>query len=263
MLALILGVGLAAFFLTTHPQAAEILPHQAVYNMKLGSANGDSGVALVQGTLLLVWEDGCEDWVVSQRLFLRMSRDDVAFTTSSAFDTRESKDGLNFSFEDTTVREPGGAEHGLGSARLITPGSEGSLILDEPEAGQYVLPGGTIFPTAQMVDILARAEAGERIMTHLVYDGTDGATLFDVTTVVAEPTEMIVEDVAGGYIEVWPMRFAYYRHDATDSLPEVEIGADIQANGIARSIVFDYGTFVVESVLTSIEALPEASCTQP
>jgi hypothetical protein len=37
----------------------------------------------------------------------------------------------------------------------------------------------------------------------------------------------------------------------------------VQANGIARRIVFDYGTFTVESKLTSIEALPAAECPGP
>jgi hypothetical protein len=258
-----LSAGFATFCATASAQSVDILPHQAAYDMKLGSSHGDGGVDSVRGTLLLVWEDGCDDWLISQRLFLRITRDDVAFTTSSAFDTRESKDGLNFSFEDTTVREPGGAEHAIGAARLIALGGEGSLVLDEPEAGQYVLPRGTVFPTAQMIEILARAQAGERIMNHVVYDGTDGATLFDVTTVVAEPKKMTVEDVAGGHVVVWPMRIAYYRHDATDPLPDVEIGADIQENGIARRIVFDYGSFTVESDLTSIDALPAADCSEP
>jgi hypothetical protein len=262
-LALVLGAGLAAYVAATPSRAIDVLPHQAVYDMRLGKANGDGGVASVQGTLLLVWEDACDDWVISQRLFLRITRDDVSFTTSSAFDTRESKDGLDFSFEDTTVREPGGAEYAVGAARLIGLGDEGSLVLEEPQAGQYVLPRGTVFPTAQMLDVLVRAEQGERFMSHLVYDGTDGATLFDATTVVGEPKEATVEAAAGENVVIWPMRVAYYRHDATDPLPDVEIGVDVQANGIARRIVFDYGTFTVESKLTSIETLPAPECPGP
>jgi hypothetical protein len=145
-LALVLSAGLVACAAWTPSRASDVLPHQAVYDMRLGKANGDGGVASVQGTLLLVWEDACDDWAISQRLFLRITRDDVSFTTSSAFDTRESKDGLDFSFEDTTVREPGGAEYALGAARLIGPGDQGSLVLDEPLAGQYVLPGGPCYP---------------------------------------------------------------------------------------------------------------------
>lgn len=262
-LALILGAGLAAHVVATPSRATDVLPHQAVYDMRLGQTNGDGGVASVRGTLLMVWEDACDDWVISQRLFLRITRDDLSFTTSSAFDTRESKDGLDFWFEDTTVREPGGAEYAVGTARLIGPGDEGSLVLEEPQAGQYVLPRGTVFPTAQMLDILVRAQAGERFMSHLVYDGTDGATLFDVTTVVGEPKEATVEAAAGGHVVIWPMRVAYYKHDASDPLPDVEIGVDVQDNGIARRIEFDYGTFTVESALTSIEALPAADCPDP
>ncbi len=262
-LVLLVGGGLATFAAVEPARAVDILPHQAVYDMKLGRTTSDSGVSSVQGTLMLTWEDGCGEWLISQRLFLKISRDDVSFTTTSAFDTRESKDGLNFSYEDTTIREPGGPEYAQGSARLIAPGSEGSLVIEAPEAGQYILPEGAMFPTAQMVDVLVRAEAGERIMSHLVYDGTDGATLFDVATVIADPSLEAVEDAAGGEVMVWPMRFAYYEYNTTDSLPQVEIGADVQANGIAREISFDYGNFMVESTLISIEGLPEADCPEP
>ncbi len=237
-----------------------MLPHRAVYEMSLGKSSGSSGVVSVRGTLLLTWEETCEAWLVGQRLFLKVSRDDATFATSSAFDTVESKDGLDFSFEDRTVREPGGAEFASGSARLASQGGDGSLVLDEPEPGQFVLPKGTMFPTAQLIDILARAEAGERIINHLVYDGTDGAVLFDVTTVLAEPKTQTLEGEAGGEATIWPMRLAYYPHDTVDPLPQVEIGADVQDNGVAHRLVFDYGTFTVESELTELEPLPRPDC---
>ena len=241
-----------------------MLPHRAVYEMSLGNSSGSSGVVSVRGTLLLTWEETCEAWLVGQRLFLKVSRDDATFATSSAFDTVESKDGLDFSFEDRTVREPGGAEFASGSARLASQGGDGSLVLDEPEPGQFVLPKGTMFPTAQLIDILARAEAGERIINHLVYDGTDGAVLFDVTTVLAEPKTQTLEGEAGGEAggeaTIWPMRLAYYPHDTVDPLPQVEIGADVQDNGVAHRLVFDYGTFTVESELTELEPLPRPDC---
>ena len=256
----LLGAGLAIFLAAGPALAIDILPHRAVYEMKLGKTARDTGITSVQGTLVLIWEDACDEWVIGQRLFLSISREDASFTTSTAFDTHESKDGLEFSFEDITVHEPGGVEHATGRARLIGGGGDGSLVLDEPEPGQFVLPKGTVFPTAQMIDILDRAQAGERFMSHLVYDGTDGKNLFDVTTAVGEPTERIVEDAAGGQVVIWPMRIAFYPYGSSDELPEAEIGAEIQANGVARRIVFDYGSFTVESMLTSIEALPKAVC---
>jgi hypothetical protein len=111
-----------------------------------------------------------------------------------------------------------------------------------------------------MIEILARADQGERFMSHLVYDGTDGANLFDVTTAVGEPVDKTVEEAAGGSVTIWPMRLAYYTHGGSEELPQVEIGADVQDNGVARRIVFDYGTFTVESTMTSIDALPPPDC---
>jgi len=253
--------GVLAIFLTAGPAfAIDILPHRAVYDMRLVKTARDSGVASVQGTLMLTWEDSCDEWVIGQRLFLQISREDLSFTTSTAFDTRESKDGLELSFEDSSIHDPGGVEHAMGRARLIAGSGDGSLIIEEPDPGQYVLPKGTVFPTAQMIDILERALDGERFMSHLVYDGTDGKNLFDVTTAVGEPFDQDVEAAAGGHVVIWPMRIAYYPYGSIDELPEAEIGADIQENGVARRIVFDYGSFAVESKLVSIEALPKAVC---
>src|SRR5437588_4532117 len=76
-------------------QAADIVPHHAVYSMSLGATHGDAGVTGAGGTMAYQWGEACDGWTVEQRYRLKM-----AYAESSAvscvyyFVTWDDMDGL-------------------------------------------------------------------------------------------------------------------------------------------------------------------------
>src|ERR1051325_5694792 len=54
-------------------QAAEVVPHYAVYSMSLGATHGEAGVTGAGGTMAYQWGETCDGWTVEQRYRLKMA----------------------------------------------------------------------------------------------------------------------------------------------------------------------------------------------
>jgi len=98
-----------------------------------------------------------------------------------------------------------------------------------------------------------RALAGERFMSHVIFDGTDGATVNDVTTIVGK-----AETIDGQ--TAWNMRLAFFDHGSPEELPNVEINALLRDDGVALELAFDYGDFTIRSELRELETLVGGGC---
>jgi len=86
-------------------QAAEIVPHHAVYSMSIGATHGDAGVTGAGGTMAYQWGETCEGWTVEQRYRLKMAYAESSdVSISSNLVTWESKDGLKYRFNQKETR---------------------------------------------------------------------------------------------------------------------------------------------------------------
>jgi len=234
-------------------QAADLLPHRAVYEMTLGENEQQTGLQSVHGGLLLEVQDRCETWVVHQKLAMQVSRDDGVYATTSTFDAFESKDGYWYRFEDETFHEPGSHEVSSGEALIADATRSGRISIEAPESSRHNMPDDAVFPMVHMIDLLDRAAEGERFMSHIVFDGTEGSTVYDVTTLVGSPRE------ADGQ-NAWPMRLAFYEHDSTEDSPTVEISVLIRDDGVAEEITYDYGDFTIDLALRELTELTDGGC---
>ena len=104
-------------------------------------------------------------------------------------------------------------------------------------------------------------------MSYKVFDGArlDGA--FQVNAVIGKPprppagTPAVRGDTAllRGQA-AWGVRFAFFANGDQGAQPEYELALDLLANGIARSMLLDYGDFAVDARLLQIQALPRPKC---
>ena len=90
-------------------------------------------------------------------------------------------------------------------------------------------------------------------MSHLLFDGTDGATVNDATTLVGK-----VQEVDGH--KAWPMRLAFFDHGSGAELPDVEIDALLRDDGVALELAFDYGDFIIRSELRELNEITDGGC---
>ena len=244
------------------------MPHRATYEMKLSGSHSSSGISEVGGRMVLETVDSCDGWEVKQRIKLTFQRTDgEEFETDSNFTSYESKDGLELRFSVRNIQNDEVEEELRGQADLEGSGGKGRATFTLPEPRAFDLPAGTLFPTTHLALIIRHARAGEKTVSYKVFDGArlDGA--FQVNAVIGRPpraapgTPAVRGDL--GLMrnqQAWGVRFAFFAADGQGAQPEYELALDLLANGIARSMMLDYGDFAVDARLIQLQALPRPRC---
>ena len=249
-------------------QDVVLAPHRATYEMKLSVARSNSGIVEVNGNMVLETIEACDGWEVKQRIKLTFLRNDgEEFVTDSNFSSYETKDGLELRFSVRNAQNDEIEEELRGKADLEAQGGKGRASFTLPEARSFELPAGTLFPTTHLRLIIEHARAGDQSVSYKVFDGArlDGA--FQVNAVIGRPPKppanapAVRGDV--GLLRgqpAWGVRFAFFASGDQGAQPEYELALDLLANGVARSMLLDYGDFAVDAKLIQIQALPRPKC---
>lgn len=245
-----------------------LVPNRATYEMKLAIARPNSGIVEVNGNMVLETVDSCDGWEIRQRIKLTFLRSDGdEFETDSSFTSYESKDGLQLRFSVRNVQNDEVEEELRGRADLDSLGGKGRASFTLPEVRSFELPAGTLFPTTHLALILKHAREGDKTASYKVFDGArlDGA--FQVNAVISRPSRAkpgtpAVRGDAGLLRNqpAWGVRFAFFASGDQGAQPEYELALDLLGNGIARSMLLDYGDFAVDAHLVQIQALPRPKC---
>jgi hypothetical protein len=247
---------------------ALLTPHRATYDMKLSVARPNSGIVEVKGTMVIETADACDGWEIKQRIKLTFLRNDgEEFETDSNFTSYETKDGQQLRFSVRNAQNDEVEEELRGQADLEGPDGKGRASFTLPEARSFELPAGTLFPTTHLSRIIKHAREGDKSVSYKVFDGArlDGA--FQVNAVIGKPprippgTPPTRGDVALMRNQpAWSVRFAFFAAGDQGAQPEYELALDLLANGIARSMLLDYGDFAVDARLIQLQALPRPKC---
>jgi EipB-like len=253
--------------LAQQQQDVVLVPHRATYDMKLSVARPNSGIIEVSGRMVLEMVDSCEAWEVKQRIKLKFLRNDgEEFDTDSSFTSYETKDGLGLRFSVRKIQDQEVEEELRGHADLEATGGKGRASFSLPEVRSFELPAGTLFPTTHLALIIRHARDGDKSVSYSVFDGArlDGA--FTVNAVIGKPPRGAGAPVVRGDVgllrqQSWGVRLAFFAAgDQGTANPEYELALDLLANGIARSMLLDYGDFAVDARLVQIQALPRPRC---
>ncbi|MBL6651614.1 MAG: cell envelope integrity EipB family protein [Reyranella sp.] len=246
---------------------AVLVPHRATYDMKLNVARPNSGIIEVNGRMVLEMVDSCDAWEVKQRIKLKFLRNDgEEFDTDSSFTSYETKDGLGLRFSVRNIQDQEVEEELRGHADLEGQGGKGRASFTLPEVRSFELPAGTLFPTTHLALIIQHARAGDKSVSYSVFDGArlDGA--FTVNAVIGKSPRSAGTPIRGdvGLLRgqpSWGVRLAFFAAgDQATANPEYELALDLLGNGIARSMLLDYGDFAVDARLVQLQALPRPRC---
>ena len=240
--------------------AVDLLSHRAAYRLSLAHADSASGMNRVVGGLVLEWRAACDGWLSQQRLgFVAEMDEGPGFTYDVRFSSWESLDSTQLRFNVRTFDGPAMQEEFRGLAKLAAPGDAGVAEYQLPEAEEVTLPAGTIFPTTHVTEIIAAAQAGERIITRQVFDGSGEAALTRATAVIGAPRQVAL--VAGGTPEqTWPVSIAYFAADGEDVLPQFEIAFDLSDGGVLSNVRLNYGDFSLRAELEKLETFARPDC---
>jgi len=256
---------LAAFaFVSSSSLAADLAPHRAIYDMRLGVAKRGSTILDVRGAMVIETGESCDGWEVNQRMRLTYSRSDAEqVEADTSYASFESKDGLNYRFTVRNIEDGSPDEQLRGTATFENSRGDGRAVFNEPEKKEFALPKGTLFPTAHTATLIDRAKAGDFGLLRPVFDGGRLEGAFDVNAVITGTQPKADTDVKHALLQnqqLWMVHLAFFPASKDEDQPEYEMTVELLANGVARAITLDYGDFTVHGKLASIEDLPKPKC---
>jgi len=245
--------------------AAEFLPHRAIYELSLAKSSLGGGMARAEGKLEFEWADVCTGWTLSQRTRVRMvTGEGRAIEFGWSLNALESRDGQRYRFFIHRVNADGSDEELRGAARIPAPGQGGTAVFDAPKSRKVPLAAGTLFPTAHSLALMEAAAKGTLPLWRKVFDGSGDDGRFGVNAAL---TEALAADASKSFEspllrdqKSWRLRLAYFGMDENVSEPEHEQALRLYANGIVDELLLDYGDFVLRADLDVLEALAPLDC---
>jgi hypothetical protein len=254
---LLLGIAAAA-------AAPSLQSHRAVYRMSLAKSERASDVVSADGVMVYRFVRGCDGWTTENRTVLRLDyENDVQSQTEWTFVGWEADDGRSFRFR-TRFDQDGRTIEKLSGKAAVPPDGPGTATFSLPENTTIELPPHTLFPTAQLIDLLATAKAGGRHLRRLVFDGASLDNPYVVFAVMGPLPGSAAEELAKAAglppLPAWWTRTAFFPYAAASALPEFEFEAVYRADGIADRIVQIFEKFAIDVRLQELQLLPEPEC---
>jgi hypothetical protein len=252
--------------------AGGLEPHRAAYSLTLGQAHQSSALVEVTGGLVMEWRRECDGWISQQRLgfvatgsaleeFGEELPSDVFVSSHDVrFSSWEALDGSRLRYAVRSYDGDAVSEEYRGEA-WIKSEDGGAASFTVPGDREVPLPGETVFPTDHLERVLASAAAGERLVSHKVFDGWGFDALTQITTVIGAPVEIEVSvNGSAATAPAWPMSMAYYNIDRREEEPSFEATFKMTADGVLHELQLDYGDFRLDGTLEVIERFPPPKC---
>jgi len=249
----------------------KLVPHRAVYDMKLGDTEEQAGIAALSGRMVYDFSgSACDGYSVNFRFVTEFqdknggSQITDLQTTSFEEPEAESYQFLSKTFVDQKlVEETRGTAHAGADAKRIE--------LKEPAEKSLQIGSDVLFPTEHLLTILKAADENVHFLAADIYDGAEtGEKVYATTTVIGARAVYDHQGPAGtaaASLEgktYWPVTVAYFdpsKEDASgELLPVYQLAFRLYHNGISSHLKLDYGDFTIHGSMASLELYEEADC---
>ncbi|MCR9235091.1 MAG: cell envelope integrity EipB family protein [Alphaproteobacteria bacterium] len=250
-------------------QAVSLVSHRAVYDISLVEAEDATSISDVSGRMVFeLTGSECDGYAVQYRFVTRLGeKDGTSAVTDFRVTTFEEADGSSFSFASSNFVNNNKIDEVRGVANRKD--DEITVGLTVPEEEDMTFPGSAVFPSQQFEKLINAAIDGQKIVQHLVFDGSEkGKEVFDATSLIGargslsesdKDSLLSIEELAKS--PFWPVTISYFDLGATgELLPNYVTSFDMHDNGISRNITMDYGDMVLKADLTQLDVLDASSC---
>lgn len=277
----VLAIGFAAAA-ALHPATAAppadkviLVPHRAIYDLKLAKSHGSRGIQAVRGRILYDFSGNACDGYDLQ--FRQVSELDSGEGKSALSDLRSStwEDGtakkFRFSSENLLNDQRTDAVNGHAERSAATV----AVSLSKPKDKTFTVPVGAVFPTEHMRRIITAAREGKTILEFPVYDGSEtGEKLYNTLTVIGRaigPGEKPPTDAGAKVPELakltrWPVTISYFEQrdekadQSGEQTPVYSITFELYENGISRALLLEYSDFTISGEMTSLDLKKPKPC---
>ena len=255
--------------------SVKLAPHIAIYDLKLTSSRGKRGLESVRGRIVYDFSgSSCDGYALKFRQVTELDSGEGKVALSDLrTSTWEEGDGKSFRFTSENFMDDAKISQVDGQADRGN--SDVAVKLNKPEAKGFDV-GAVVFPTEHMRRLIEAAHAGRNLLEVAVYDGSEsGEKIYQSLSVIGrriEPDKK-PEDAAAGKdvlagLARWPVTISYFdkvakkpgADQAGEQTPIYAITFEMYENGISRALKLDYGDFVIDGKMTSLEVLPAKAC---
>lgn len=258
---------LAAFLVAVPAHAASIASYRAVFDLGLGTSARSSGVAALDGRLVLEWRDTCEGYIFAQRIRTEMIMyEGGPIINDYMVSSLESRDGRRFRFSLKHVVNDAEVDLHRGVAEKGAAGEPGVVGFTSPADTELALPKDVIFPSEHNLILARQAIAGERVVSAMVFDGSGAEGLNNTVAFIGRelPAVAAGDDryaaVAGQ--RSWPVRLAYFQIGTKQkqSVPVYEVGFRLFESGVPGDLSLEYPEYSIIGRLKTLKILPSPDC---
>lgn len=251
--------------------AIELVPHRAVYDLRLSQTRGGRTAETVSGRILFDFSgNSCEGYASQFRQVSELnSSEGKAAISDQRTVTWEDGTATSFRFQSESRLDQNAVETVDGQAER---GSNGVAVnLTKPGRKKFDAAPDLVFPTEHMRRIIAAARAGKTILELPVYDGSEnGEKIFNTLTIIGAPIppdQRLPTDAAKGQAALagmtrWPVTISYFDKDSAggEQTPAYSFTFELYDNGISRALVLDYNDFVLIGDMSLLEIKDSKPC---
>lgn len=259
--ALVLVLG-GRFAVAGPQEAISIVPHKALYDIKMVTRHSGAQVLNIKGQMSFEWRQGCDAWTTDHRFRLRYDyADSPPMDVISDFSTYETLDGKSLIFTSRRQRNGEVYEEMRGRA------GDGKVAYSIPEGVSYDIPAETLFPMAHTVQLLQQIKRGKNFFNAVIFDGSDDEGPVEINAFVGKPVN------AMAFIKPAPelnaellntpahnVRMAFFPLSQDEAESDYEMNVVLHDNGIISDMLVEYDDFSVTQKLVAVERLPGEKC---
>ncbi len=248
----------------TAAEAAQLVPHRAVYELTGKSAGGFGRSGSLRGILTYELMEDCDGWSVNQKAGLDVSAaegDGHRFEWSQA--TWEAKDGTSYRYFIKDSQNGSTGTQRRGELVYPHPGEAGTLTTELPQRGEAEIPPA-LLPIQHTLELIDRASAGEAIFIAQVFDATVDEKPIDLSASfgpsLTQPDTQAKEFAPLKNVPSRHIDFAFYVQNLPDGTPDFEQSIELFDNGVVTRVSFEFGGLPVLGTLRRLEMLEPQSC---
>ncbi|WP_309086270.1 cell envelope integrity EipB family protein [Chelativorans sp.] len=262
LLAIFPGMGAGAAF------GQGLMPHRAVYDLALLQTSDESEISGLTGRWVFEFAgSACEGYTLKSRIVMRFEMGEGPSVVDQQVTSFEEADGKTFRFITKSFVDQQAESEVRGTARL--EGDRTVVDYEQPEQAERTF-APTLFPTAQLSELLDKAAAGERFYQSSIFDGTEFTDeAVQVSVVVGEPKPVSdgdPEKKALGALakdEFRPVTAAYFDGEQKDGeeTSDYNVSFKLHEGGLQRDMVIRYAEYSMTAKLVDLSVFePDQSC---
>jgi hypothetical protein len=249
----------------------ELVPHRAIYDLKLERSRNNRSAEAVSGRILYDFSgNSCDGYALQFRQVSEMNNGEGKAQVSDLY-TITWEDGTATSYRFKSQNLLNQKEESTVDGQADRKNDGIAVNLTKPDRKKFDAEASIVFPTEHMRRIIAAARKGQTILELPVFDGSEtGEKVFSTLTVIGAPIpadQRIPTDAAAGQAALkgmirWPVTISYFDKDSKngEETPIYSVAFELYENGISRALMLDYNDFILRGDMSSLEIKDTKPC---